>query len=600
MAPPPPPRPAWQGLPPTTSALPWRRISGSPACCPRSATCSRPLPSTSTPSWSSRALIIGATNLATTAEIAATDTARMKLVQAVEAMLEHQEQAAERQEAHSKAAAEKIEAALRLLTTQVNTSSKQEIELRTQIKEGQAEVVKAAQQLNTTREQLEKNATDALTKLTEAQTKARDAIVKATEASLRKLMDKADPTSAPALITGIMDKAASDMRTTTSKNSDGLVKDLTKQFGESSPLVEKIARTVREGAEAEIKHATEQVEKLRAELLEQRTRTEHSPALRGDSYEEDLVELVNHGAAVYGWTVERTGNEIGGVAGSKKGDHLISDEDGMGVAAIEARARKGVSARAFYDGLRDTAKNRGTKIVLYFARNSDELPSGLGEFSRGRLPLHYKRARRRRARAHHGHRSGVRKRGRAPRTHAVARPPAARPAARARYPGGRGDADRRGVAVGPADRQPARDVHLDQGRAHEVQRRNRQGAHQGGRARTDPRRGTRDPRAGAVGRPGRRRRARGRITPDSPARADWLSSPPARGRRWPTRSAKAASVREAGAITALRRDCDSRLCREPGERYGEQGARPGRLGLAARGRQSGSPNSERGCRREQG
>ena len=337
-----------------------------------------------------RALIIGATNLATTAEIAATDTARMKLVQAVEAMLEHQEQAAERQEAHSKAAAEKIEAALRLLTTQVNTSSKQEIELRTQIKEGQAEVVKAAQQLNTTREQLEKNATDALTKLTEAQTKARDAIVKATEASLRKLMDKADPTSAPALITGIMDKAASDMRTTTSKNIDGLVKDLTKQFGESSPLVEKIARTVREGAEAEIKHATEQVEKLRAELLEQRTRTEHSPALRGDSYEEDLVELVNHGAAVYGWTVERTGTEIGGVAGSKKGDHLISDEDGMGVAAIEARARKGVSARAFYDGLRDTAKNRGTKIVLYFARNSDELPSGLGEFSRGRLPLHYK------------------------------------------------------------------------------------------------------------------------------------------------------------------------------------------------------------------
>ena len=49
-------------------------------------------------------------------------------------------------------------------------------------------------------------------------------------------MDKADPTSAPALITGIMDKAASEMRATTSKNIDGLVKDLTKQFGESSRL----------------------------------------------------------------------------------------------------------------------------------------------------------------------------------------------------------------------------------------------------------------------------------------------------------------------------------------------------------------------------
>jgi hypothetical protein len=337
-----------------------------------------------------RALTIGATNLASTVEISANDAARMKLVQAVEAMIEHQERAGERQDARDQAITEKIDAALKLLTTQVDASSRQEIELRKQIKDGQAEVVKAAKQLNTTREELEKNATEAITKLTEAQTKAREAIVKGTEASLRKLMDKSDPMSAPALITGIMDKAATDMRTTTSKNIDGLVKDLTKQFGESSPLVEKIAKTVREGAEAEIKHATEQVEKPRSELLEQRTRTEHSPVLRGDSYEEDVLDLVSHGASVYGWTVERTGTEVGGVAGSKKGDHLITDEDGFAVAAIEARARKGVSARVFHDGLRDTARNRGTKIVLYLARTPEDLPSGLGEFSRGRLPLHYK------------------------------------------------------------------------------------------------------------------------------------------------------------------------------------------------------------------
>ncbi len=175
------------------------------------------------------------------------------------------EQVLERQDARDKALIERVESHLKALRTQVADSGKQETELRQQIKDGQAEVVKAAKQLDVTREELEKRAGAAITTMVEAQAKAKEAVVNGTETALKKLMDKSDPASAPSLITGVMDKAAADMRETTNKNISGLVKDLSAQFGESSPLVERIAKLVREGAEAEIKRVEEQVEKLRSD-----------------------------------------------------------------------------------------------------------------------------------------------------------------------------------------------------------------------------------------------------------------------------------------------------------------------------------------------
>ncbi len=115
-----------------------------------------------------------------------------------------QEHVLEKQGERDKALAAKIEAALKALTTQVHTSSKQELQLRQQLKEGQDEITKAAKTLDTSRSELEKKATDAISKLTEAQTKAKDEMSKATETSLRKLVDKNDPTSAPALISEAM------------------------------------------------------------------------------------------------------------------------------------------------------------------------------------------------------------------------------------------------------------------------------------------------------------------------------------------------------------------------------------------------------------
>jgi hypothetical protein len=96
------------------------------------------------------------------------------------------------------------------------------------------------------------------------------------------------------------------------------------------------------------------------------------------------------GVSVYGWSVEPTGRVEGDEAGSKKGDHLIRDERDEPVAAVEARARRGVSAPELYKGMLATARNRGVKIVFYAARTEADLPTGLGQFSRGRVPLHYK------------------------------------------------------------------------------------------------------------------------------------------------------------------------------------------------------------------
>lgn len=337
-----------------------------------------------------RVIVIGATTAVTTAEISATDTARMKLEQSADRLVAAHERVLERQDTRDKALTERIESHLTALRTQVADNGKQETQLRQQIKDGQTEVVKVAKQLDVSREELEKRAGAAIAMTVEAQTKAKDEVIKGTETALKKLMDKNDPTSAPALITSVMDKAAADMRETTGRNVSELVNGLSKQFGENSPLVEKIAKTVREGAEAEIKRVEEQVEKLRSELLEQRTRQQHKPNLRGDSYEADLLELFSEGAGVYGWTVDRTGATIGDNAGSKKGDHILTDETDQKVAAIEARARGGISSRLFYESAISTAENRGVKIIIYCARNIDDLPSGLKAFSRGYLPFSYK------------------------------------------------------------------------------------------------------------------------------------------------------------------------------------------------------------------
>jgi hypothetical protein len=337
-----------------------------------------------------KVIIIGATTVATTAELSATDAARVKLAESATALVAAHDRLVEQHERREKEFSDRVDSLFQALRQQLSDSTTQEEQLRKQLKEGQEELVKAAKQLDVSRGDLERKALEAIAGVTEAQTKAKDEVIKGSEAALRKLLDRNDPTSAPSLIAGVMNKAATEMRETTSKNIAELVKELTAALGPDSPLIEKLAKIVLDGAEQEIKRVEQGVDRLRSDLIENRTRIECSPNLLGDTYETQVLELVGSGAGVHGWTVTPTGTVTGDHAASKKGDHLLTDENDTAIAAIEARARKNVSAREFYDGLLATAANRDVKIVVYMAKTVEDLPSGLGEFSRGRVPLHFK------------------------------------------------------------------------------------------------------------------------------------------------------------------------------------------------------------------
>ena len=343
------------------------------------------------PALLEKIIVTGATTVATAAEITAADALRIKLERSTDALIAAHERLVDRHETRAKEVTEQVESALRAIRTQLSDSRTQEEQLRKQLKEGQSEMIKVAKALDVSRTDLEQRVNAAIAKVTEAQTKAKDDVVKATDSALRKLMDKEDPGSAPALITTVMNTAAAEMRASTNKTVTDLTRDLTTAFGEDSPLVDRITKTVREGAETEIKRVEEQIDRLRSELLENRTRAQHSPHVIGNTYEDQIHDLVSEGASIHGWTVDRTGTNTGDSVDSKKGDHLLIDDCDQPIAAIEARARKKVSSRAFNEALRATAVNRGVKIVVYVARSTEDLPTGLGEFSRGLMPFHYKR-----------------------------------------------------------------------------------------------------------------------------------------------------------------------------------------------------------------
>ena len=337
-----------------------------------------------------RAIVVGATTIAATAELTATDAARNKLAATAEAVEMNLRRLADTHERHMASVEQRIKAELDALRQQVKDGREQDQQLRGEILRSQREINKAATEMNVSRSELQEKATKAIGELVDAQTKTKDFVVRGTEQALRKLVDDKDPASAPALIKGVVDSAATDMRETTKTNVAELEAKLTALLGEGSPLVARVATLVRESTEREIKRLEEQLDRLRTDVIAARTRDKHDPNVRGDGYEDNVLDLLGAGSAVHGWTVIGTGTETGDEARSKKGDHLILDQSNEAIAAVEARARKNVSARALFDGLCATAANRGVKIVAYFASSSDELPTGMGEFSRGRVPVHHK------------------------------------------------------------------------------------------------------------------------------------------------------------------------------------------------------------------
>jgi hypothetical protein len=338
-----------------------------------------------------RAMIVGLTTIASASEVTAIDVARMKLVDAADRVTDTIERFDRQQEQRTS----NLEICVKGLVEDTRKAMKdgrdEEKRLREEITRRSEELAKASKAMDVSRGELERKTSQAISDMVTAQGVAKDAMLKATEQTLRKLVDHDDPGSAPALIKNVVDNAASSMRDTTAKNVAELEDKLKGLLGEASPFAERIAKLAREGAERELKQVVDLLDKLRVDVIAARTRQDHDPNVKGDGYEDDVLDLLKDAASVYGLTPVKTGTEVGASLGSRKGDHLLLDEALVPVAAVEARARKNVTSRELLEGMAATAVNREVKIVAYFARSEDELPSGLGEFSRGRLPMTYKR-----------------------------------------------------------------------------------------------------------------------------------------------------------------------------------------------------------------
>jgi hypothetical protein len=343
------------------------------------------------PDMVERALVIGLNTIASHAEVTETDAARMKLIESAERLDETAERLSREHGERNAGMVKLVEEAVGQLRKQITDGREEEQRLLTAVTRSAGELAKAAKNLNTNAGDLERKTAQAVADMVATQAAAKDSMLKDTAKALRKLVDQNDPTSAPALIKSIVDTAANDMRTASDKSVAGLEIKLKELLGDTSPLAEKVAKLAREEAERDNRRMVEELDKLRTELIVAKTREEHDPNVKGENYEDDVLELLTVAAGVYGLTAERTGTEEGDDIRSKKGDHLLLDESLERVAAVEARARKNVSARDLWKSMAATATNRGVKVVAYFVRCEEELPRGLDEFSRGRMPFTYKR-----------------------------------------------------------------------------------------------------------------------------------------------------------------------------------------------------------------
>jgi hypothetical protein len=338
-----------------------------------------------------RSLLMGLTTLASAAELTATDAARMRLEAAA---LKVADVAVELGKRHTEQSGA-VETLVRMLIDDLRKSladdRAEEQRVRGEFERHASEIAELAKKLDTNRETLEKKTLEAISDLSSAQSKAKEAMLEGTASTLKKLVDAKDPASAPALVKSIVDKAMSDMREQTAKGVGTLESRLQELLGEGAPFAAYIARIAREDAEKDLKRLEEALAQLREDILKERVRAEHDPTVKGPAYEDDILELLTPAAAIYGLTPQATGTLVGDTTDSKKGDHVLVDEDLVPRAAIEARARKNVSLREVLTELEGMAANRGVKVVAYFMRSTDYLPSGLGEFSRGLMPMTCKR-----------------------------------------------------------------------------------------------------------------------------------------------------------------------------------------------------------------
>lgn len=160
-----------------------------------------------------------------------------------------------------------------------------------------------------------------------------------------------------------------------------LKEDASHLFGEDSPII----KTIEEIITNKTKEFNDHILKLREEIAKEQGKDEgvketmEKSALKGRSFELDLLESLEDIAKSFGDIVEYTGDIAENGTTSKKGDFIYTLNTGQAIV-IEAKDRElGMKPSLKY--LNDTMQVRGVNFSIIVFKNSEQLPRQAGPFN---------------------------------------------------------------------------------------------------------------------------------------------------------------------------------------------------------------------------
>ncbi len=160
-----------------------------------------------------------------------------------------------------------------------------------------------------------------------------------------------------------------------------LKEDASELFGEDSPII----KTITEIIEDKTAEFNESLLKLREEIAKEQGKDEgakeamEKSALKGRSFEEELMEQLEDTAKIFGDMVESTGDTATQGSLNKKGDFIYTLNTKQQIL-IEAKDRAlGLKPSLKY--LEESMNNRGLDFSILVFKHTDQLPRQTGPFN---------------------------------------------------------------------------------------------------------------------------------------------------------------------------------------------------------------------------
>lgn len=127
---------------------------------------------------------------------------------------------------------------------------------------------------------------------------------------------------------------------------------------------------------------TDDIGELRREIVAEEVREEmvQQTSLKGDRFEENLEELLGLVAEPHGDKLEFTGEDIGEIEASKKGDFVITVGDIDSRIVVEAK-NMSYNLPQIEEEMEEAIRNRSADYGLFIARSVGQLPNKVGWFN---------------------------------------------------------------------------------------------------------------------------------------------------------------------------------------------------------------------------